>query len=144
MPHRGKPTILIIDDEPAFRTIYRDMFEREGFEVLEADSGETGWQIAKLHKPDLVLLDIVMPAMNGFDVLKKIRSDETTSPLNVIVFSVLGEKDDIQRGLRAGADEYVVKGIFTPQELSKKIYTLLAKKRGPGGSQFGYSHPTTN
>jgi DNA-binding response OmpR family regulator len=122
-----KNRISIIEDQPGFRRIYHDVLEREGFEVLEAEDGESGWELVKTQKPDLVILDLVLPKIHGYEVLKKIRADETTEDIPVIIFSVLGEQEDIQRGLELGANDHMIKGFNSSRELLSKIRALLTK-----------------
>lgn len=118
-------TILIVEDQPGFRRIYRDVLKAEGYEVLEAEDGGTGWAMAKERKPSLVLLDLGLPVLDGFEVLKKIRGDAETRSLPVIIFSVLGEQKDIARGIELGANDYTVKGFYTPRQILAKIKDLL-------------------
>jgi DNA-binding response OmpR family regulator len=120
-------TILIVEDEPGFRRIYRDLLEREGYTVSEAADGEKGLHAIQFDKPDLVLLDIVLPNMNGFEILKKVRSEAATQNTPIIIFSVLGDKDTIKKGLELGANDFAVKGFYTPGEILSKIRALLYK-----------------
>ena len=122
-----KKSILIVEDQPGFRRIYRDVLETDGYDVLEAQDGETGWAMAKGHKPNLVLLDLGLPILDGFEVLKRIRADAETRAIPVIIFSVLGEQKDIQKGMELGANDYTVKGFYTPRQILAKIKDLLAK-----------------
>jgi DNA-binding response OmpR family regulator len=123
----NKGLILIIEDEPGFRRIYRDFLEHEGYKVIDAEEGDKGFALIKSEKPDLVLLDIVVPNLNGFEILKKVRSDEEISKIPIIIFSVLGEKDTIKRGLEYGANDFAVKGFYSPGEMLSKIRALLLK-----------------
>jgi DNA-binding response OmpR family regulator len=123
----NKNVILIVDDEPGFRRIYRDVLENEGYVVLEADNGQQGFDTAKAEMPGLVLLDIVLPGLSGFEVLKKIRADTQIKDLPIIFFSVLGDKETIKKGLELGANDYTVKGFYTPREILSKIRDLLMK-----------------
>ncbi|MGE5307853.1 MAG: response regulator transcription factor [Deltaproteobacteria bacterium] len=125
MEKKGK--ILIIEDEPGFRRIYRDLLESEGYEVMEAGDGEKGYILAKEEKPDMLLLDIVVPTLNGFELLKRLRGDPATKELPVIIFSVLGDKETIKKGLELGANDYAVKGFYSPGEMMSKIRALLTK-----------------
>lgn len=123
----GKAMVLIIEDEPGFRKIYKDFLESEGYGVLEAEDGQKGLDMIRTSKPDLVLLDIVLPQISGFDVLKSIRSDTATKDLPVIIFSVLGERDTVRKGLELGANDFAVKGFYSPGEMLSKIRGLLFK-----------------
>jgi DNA-binding response OmpR family regulator len=122
---RGK--ILIIEDEAGFRKIYKDFLQNEGYDVLEADNAEKGFILIKSAKPDLVLLDLVLPNISGFDVLKKLRSEIETKDLPIIIFSVIGERDTIKKGLELGANDYAIKGFYSPGEMLSKIQALLFK-----------------
>ncbi|HET9870014.1 MAG TPA: response regulator, partial [bacterium] len=95
----SKGTILIVEDQQGFRRIYRDVLENDGYQVLEAEDGEAGWEAARDKKPSLILLDLGLPKIDGFEVLKRIRADEGTKAIPVIIFSVLGEQKDVNRGL---------------------------------------------
>ena len=122
-----KETILIIEDQAGFRHIYQDALEGDGYKVLLAEDGENGWQLAKSEKPELILLDLVLPKLHGLEVLKNIRADAETKNIPVIILSVLGEKENIQKGLEAGANDYMVKGYSKPREIMSKIRSLLTK-----------------
>lgn len=122
-----KGTILIVEDEPGFRRIYKDLLESEGYSVIEAADGEKALHMIQFEKPDIVLLDIVLPGISGFDILKKARTDSDTSGIPVIIFSVLGDKETIKKGLELGANDFAVKGFYTPGEILGKIRALLLK-----------------
>jgi len=125
MDNRGK--ILIIEDEPGFRTIYKDFLESEGYQVIEAADGEKGLALIKSDQPDLVLLDIVVPKVNGFELLKKVREDMETKDIPIIIFSVLGDKETIKKALELGANDFAVKGFYSPGEMLSKISALLTR-----------------
>jgi len=123
----SKGTILIVEDQQGFRRIYHDVLENDGYEVLEAEDGEAGWLAAKEKKPSLILLDLGLPKIDGFEVLKRIRADEETKAIPVIIFSVLGEQKDVNRGLELGANDYTVKGFYTPRQILSKIKSLISQ-----------------
>ena len=118
-------TILIIEDEPGFRHIYRDLLEREGFLFLEAEDGEKGWALARDAKPDLVLLDLVLPKESGYEVLKRIRHNDATREIPVIVFTVMSDDQDIDIGIELGANDYLVKGYDRPEVIVHRIKALI-------------------
>jgi DNA-binding response OmpR family regulator len=118
--------ILIIEDELGLSEMYKMKFEREGFTVFTAPNGEEGIVLAKKELPDLVLLDIVMPGIDGFEVLRKLRADQVTENLKIFVFSNLGQDDEIERGLQEGADKYLIKANLTPGQLLTKIEEVFA------------------
>lgn len=121
---KHQPTILLVEDEEGFRRVYRDYLESRGYRVVEAEDGEAGWQLARTANPDLVLLDIVMPKLNGFEVLKRIR-DELGAKLPVLILSVLGEQGDREMGMDLGANGYIVKGSVSPREIAEVIEQSL-------------------
>jgi len=121
-----KGTILIIEDEPLFRLVYQDVLANNGYKVLVAEDGESGWRLVKSEKPRLTLLDLNLPKLPGLEVLRHIRFDEATKDIPVIILTVLGEQEDIRLGLDLGADDYLVKGFYSPREILTKIDTVLA------------------
>lgn len=128
MPSKVKAKILVIEDNEEFRKIYRDRFTQDGYDVFLAEDGEQGLLLMKKESPDLILLDIVMPIKDGFEVLKEMMHDKNLKDIPVIILSVLGEKKDIQKGLELGASDYAVKGFYSPNEISSKVRGLLTRK----------------
>ena len=120
-----KGTILILEDQRGFRRIYNDVLTQDGYDVLEAQNGEEGWDMIITRKPDLVLLDLGLPVFDGFQVLEKMRRSEQTKDIPVIIFSVLGEPRDVKKALEMGANDYTVKGFYTPRQVLSKIKALL-------------------
>lgn len=127
MEQTTKGKVLIIEDEPGFRRIYKEVLEGDGYNVLLAEDGEQGLASAGRDSPDLILLDLKLPTMHGFEVLQKLKEDEATKDIPVIIFSVMGEQDDIQEGLNLGADDYAVKGFYSPREILSKIRSVLTR-----------------
>jgi diguanylate cyclase (GGDEF)-like protein len=124
----GKARILVADDEPHIRRILQFLLEQEGFEVLMAENGEEAWKMVAVTQPDLVLLDVMMPGMDGFAVLSVIREGFETRSLPVILLTAKGEDHDKVRGLRGGANDYVVKP-FNHDELLLRVTNLLEATR---------------
>jgi DNA-binding response OmpR family regulator len=104
-----KPKVLIVDDEDFFRTIVANGFEREGFAVLQADNGEDGFEVASAQQPDLILLDLVMPRLLGFEVCQMLRKDQRFAHTAIIIMSAKSYKPDMDKAAELGADAYVVK-----------------------------------
>ncbi len=127
----SKGTVLIVEDQSGFRRIYEDVLMSDGYEVLIAEDGEKGWRLSKEKKPDLVLLDLGLPKMDGFEVLERMRADPDTKFIPVIIFSVMGEHKDIQKALEMGANDYTVKGFYTPRQILSKIKDLMSHVRVP-------------
>lgn len=121
--------ILIIEDDRFMRKIYANKLRREGFNVIEAIQGEEGWHKIVYEKPDLVLLDLVLPMKNGFEVLADMKRDKTAKKIQVIILSNLSQSPDIQRGLELGADDYLVKTAVSLSEIVEKVKEVLAKKQ---------------
>jgi len=117
--------VLILEDDKFLRELIAQKLQREGFLISEAIDGEEGLKKIKEEKPDLVLLDLILPGIDGFEVLKKIKDDESTSQIPVIVLSNLGQKDDVDRGMKLGAVDYLIKAHFTPREIIEKIKKAL-------------------
>ncbi|MFH0891199.1 MAG: response regulator, partial [Candidatus Falkowbacteria bacterium] len=121
-------TILIIEDEKYLSDMYRLKFEHRGFKVITSDNGRAGLEAARKNKPDLILLDLIMPVMNGYEVLKEFRRDKDLKDLKVYIWSNLSQASEIKKGLLAGADGYFVKTNMTPGQLAHKIEELLRDK----------------
>jgi DNA-binding response OmpR family regulator len=119
--------ILIIEDDNFLRELIVKKLLREGFEVKEALDGEEGVKKTKEEKPDLVLLDLILPTFDGFEVLSRIKMDSETKEIPVVILSNLGQKDEIERGMAMGAADYLVKANFTPSEIVAKIKAILQR-----------------
>ncbi len=117
--------ILIIEDDKFLRELIGQKLLKEGYDIIEAVDGEKGIKSVKDEKPDLVLLDLILPGMDGFEVLIKIKEDSEIAQIPVIILSNLGQKDDIEKGLKMGAVDYLIKAHFTPGEIIDKIKVVL-------------------
>jgi CheY-like chemotaxis protein len=117
--------ILIVEDDKFLRELIVRKLKKEGYEVFEVGDGEEGLKKIKELKPDLVLLDLILPTIDGFEVLAKKKEDPEIKKIPTIVLSNLGEKEDIEKGLKLGAIDYLVKANFTPQEIIQKIKNIL-------------------
>lgn len=117
--------ILIIDDSPTELHLFQNMLERSGFGTLVADSGEDGLRQAKASLPDCILMDVVMPGMNGFQATRKLTQDPETSNIPVIIITSKDQETDKIWGMRQGAVEYLVKPIDAKQ-LVAKINAVMA------------------
>ncbi|HEX9664815.1 MAG TPA: response regulator [Patescibacteria group bacterium] len=121
-----KKTILIIEDDRFLSKIYSAKLEKEGYNLALAVDGEEGLRKLAESKPDLILLDLILPGMSGFEVLDKIKSSSKTRKIPVIILSNLGQDEDIQKGQELGADDYLVKTDFSISEVINKIKSALA------------------
>jgi twitching motility two-component system response regulator PilH len=108
-------TVLIIDDSPTELHLFQNMLEKNGFETLVADSGEEGLKQAKLSRPHCILMDVVMPGMNGFQATRQLSKDPDTSDIPVIIITTKDQETDKIWGMRQGAVEYLVKPIAEKQ-----------------------------
>lgn len=122
---KDKPHILLVEDDVFLAGIYQKKFEMEGFKVSIADNGEKGLVDAKKKKPRLILLDILLPKLDGFAVLEKLKADPTTKIIPVILLTNLGQKDDVEKGLQGGAVDYLIKAHFKPSEIVDKVKEVL-------------------
>ena len=118
--------ILIIEDDKFLRELLVKKVGSEGYEVVVATDGEEGLKMAKEENPSLILLDLILPAMDGFEVLRRIKEAEETKHIPVIILSNLGQKEDIDKGVKLGAKDYMIKAHFTPGEITKKIQEILS------------------
>jgi len=117
--------ILIIDDSPTELHLFQNILEKNGFGTLVADSGEEGLRQAKTSRPDCILMDVVMPGMNGFQATRKLTQDPTTSGIPVIIITNKNQETDKIWGMRQGAVEYLVKPI-RENDLVAKINAVMA------------------
>ena len=121
-------TILFIEDESALQKTFGEILEQEGYKVLSALDGEIGLKLAKTEKPDLVLLDLVLPKMHGFEVLKKIKEDEEIKDIPVIVLTNLEGMEEVDKAVTLGAFTYLVKATYSLEEIITKIKQALKSK----------------
>ncbi len=117
--------VLIVDDDPFILDMYKLKFKEEGFEVESASDGEKAFAAVKDTRPDVVLLDVIMPILDGFEVLKKLKADSDVKNIPVIMLTNLGQKEDMEKGMSGGAVDYIVKAHFTPSEVVEKVKQFL-------------------
>ncbi len=117
--------ILIIEDDRFLRELIAQKLYKENFGVSEAVDGEEGIKKIKSEKPDLILLDLILPGIDGFEVLSRMKDDPTLTSIPVIILSNLGQKEDVEKGLKLGAVDYLIKAHFTPGEIIDKIKAVL-------------------
>ncbi|MCK5044217.1 response regulator [Candidatus Parcubacteria bacterium] len=119
--------ILIVEDDKFLRELMSQKLRNEEYDVVEAVDGEEGVKKAKEENPELILLDLILPGIDGFDVLAKIKEEDSLIPVPVIILSNLGQKEDIEKGLKLGATDYLIKAHFTPGEIIEKVKFILGK-----------------
>lgn len=120
--------VLIIDDDAFLLDMYSIKFKESGFSVEIAQNGEEAVEKVKELNPDVILLDIVMPKLDGFEVLRAFKKDKIAENALIIILTNLGQKEDIEKGLALGAADYIIKAHFTPSEVVAKVKSLLEKK----------------
>jgi DNA-binding response OmpR family regulator len=121
----GKIKILLVEDDPFLLSMYNTKFEIENFKVVTADDGEKGLKLALKEAPDIILLDIMLPKMDGFEVLRALKADEKVKKIPVILLTNLSQKEKVKEGLALGANDYLIKAHFMPSEVVEKIKKLI-------------------
>lgn len=127
MAHDDKKKILIIDDEPDFIKVIRMRLEVNGFRVVSAENGKEGLKKSKSEKPDLILLDLMMPEMDGFEVLEHLKKDKKTFDIPVVILSAKSDDESKFKASQLYDEEYVVKGIES-DELLRRIKDVLKRR----------------
>lgn len=117
--------ILIVEDDPLMSRMYQKVFSIEGYEVSLAKDGVEGLEKVKSEKPTLILLDIMMPKMNGFEVLDKIKADPTTKTIPVIILTNLAGERDAETALARGAVKYIIKSQYEPNQITAMVKEIL-------------------
>lgn len=121
----AKPKILIIEDDSFLTQMYSSKLELEGYEVISALDGSKGLKMALTNQPDLIILDLKLPEIDGFEILKKIKKDPLTKNIPVLVLTNLSQKRDVNRCLDLGADDYLIKAHFVPSEVIEHVKKIL-------------------
>lgn len=117
--------ILLIEDEEMLANMYETKFKNEGYDIKKALDGETGLKMALEDKPDVILLDIIMPKLDGFSVLRALKENAKTKDVPVVLLTNLGQDEDVKKGKAMGAAGYLVKANMTPAEVVEKIKEYL-------------------
>lgn len=121
--------ILLVEDDPMVVRMYQKKLDKEGFRVTVAFNGQEGLEALKKEKPDLILLDIMMPKMNGIEMLKKVKADPAAKNIPVVILTNLGDRpEDVQKAKDLGAEDYWVKANISLKEVVEKIKKILDKK----------------
>ncbi len=120
-----KYKVLIIEDDEFLRSLTAKRLEKEGYAVEVGVDGESGVAQAESKKPDLILLDLLLPGLDGFEVLKRVRANDALKETPVIIFSNLGQKEDIERAKGLGANDFLIKANFTLDDVVGKIKSFL-------------------
>lgn len=120
-----KTLVLIIEDDSYISEMYKIKLESEDFEVIVAKDGIVGIKTLEKQKPDIVLLDVVMPKVDGFSVLKTIKKNPELKEIPIVLLTNLSQKENVERGFELGANSYIIKAHFTPSEVVAKVKDIL-------------------
>jgi DNA-binding response OmpR family regulator len=124
---REQPLVLCADDEEDIRALVAFRLGRAGYTVLQARDGEEALAIALRERPDLAVLDVMMPKMNGYELTRRLREEEATSRMPIILLTARAQDTDVEHGFDLGADDYIRKP-FSPQELSRRVQAILGRR----------------
>ncbi len=124
---KRKTKILIVEDEPFLLDLYDAKLNEAGFEVIKALNGTQGISLAQLELPNIILLDILMPEIDGYEMIINLKKSIKTKKIPVIIFSNLSQKDEIEKGLKLGAKDFIIKTSVTPTEMVEKVKDYLRK-----------------
>jgi DNA-binding response OmpR family regulator len=122
-----RPLVLVADDDDDIRALVSYRMEKAGFEVVRARDGEEALQLASELLPALAILDVMMPKADGYEVTRRLREQETTSRMPIILLTARSQEADVQRGFEAGADDYIRRP-FSPQELRARVQAILGRR----------------
>ena len=129
-----RPLVLVADDDPDILALVRFRLERDGYEVLSAPDGETALDLALARTPDLAVLDVMMPRLDGYELTRRLREHGPTTGIPIILLTARVQEPDLERGYEAGADDYVTKP-FSPQALGERVQAALGVR--PEGGHGG-------
>jgi two-component system alkaline phosphatase synthesis response regulator PhoP len=118
------PKVLVVDDEPHIVRLVSFALEKDGFDVIDAGDGETAVELARRERPDLILMDVMMPVMDGLEASKRLKEDPETAAIPIVMLSAKSQRYEQEAGLEGGAERYIVKP-FTPKELVGEVRAVL-------------------
>ncbi len=124
---KDKPLVLIADDDEDILSLVAFRLERSGYEVVTAADGEEAFAVALERQPNLAILDVMMPKLDGYELTKKLREEEATRSIPVVLLTARVQEADVARGFEAGADDYIKKP-FSPQELRARVQAILGRR----------------
>ena len=117
--------ILLVEDDPLLVDVYTTKLKQVGFEVDVVEEGDRVMRAIREKNPDVVLLDIVLPQVDGWEILRSIKTDEATKNVNVIILSNLGQKEEVEKGMNLGAAKYLIKAHYTPSEIVEELQKII-------------------
>jgi len=124
---REQPVVLAADDDEDILALVAFRLERSGYTVLQARDGQEAFELARSEKPDLAVLDVMMPKLDGFELTRRLRAEEATSRMPIILLTARAQDTDVAQGFDAGADDYLRKP-FSPQELRTRVQAILGRR----------------
>ena len=124
---RDQPVVLAADDDEDILELITFRLERSGYTVVQARDGEEAWNLAQANPPDLAVLDVMMPKLDGFELTRRLRANDATSRMPIILLTARAQDADVQQGFDAGADDYIRKP-FSPQELRARVQAILGRR----------------
>jgi len=125
--HISMKKILFVEDESALQKTLGEYLRQEGYDIISALDGEKGIELAKATNPDLILLDLILPKTNGFEVIKQLKGDEKTQRIPIIILTNLEEMKDINQAIELGATTYLVKARYSLEEVASKVKDIIDK-----------------
>jgi DNA-binding response OmpR family regulator len=117
--------VLLIEDDTFLVEIYKKKFEENGFSFESASDGDEGLRKLKDNKPDVLLLDIVLPNFDGWEIIRKVKKDEQFKDLKTVILSNLGQKGEVEKGIELGASKYLIKAHYTPTEVVEEVKKIM-------------------
>lgn len=121
------PKIVLVEDDQFLGGLIAEKLAKEGYAVVRALDGSEGLQKTQAERPDLVLLDILLPGVNGFEVIQKLKEDPQTHRIPVVMLTNLGQKEEVEKAMALGAADYLIKAHFTPGEIIEKVASMVGK-----------------
>ena len=121
----SKPVVLIVEDDESIRNLYADAFDIAGIDVLKATNGKDGVSLALEHHPDAILMDIMMPEMNGHEAVNKIRKDEWGKNAKVVYLTNMSDAENVVTAVEQGSDEYIIKANISPKEVVNRTRMVM-------------------
>ena len=131
-----KTKITLIEDDKILSRVINEELSEAGFDVSLAFDGEEGLEVVRSKKPDLILLDLVMPKKNGFEVLEELKASKETVNIPIIILTMLGQEEEVEKGLKLGANQYVIKSQYAVIEIIDKIKDFLLHNSKTASSQL--------
>lgn len=126
--HQSSATVLLVEDDQMILDMYKLRLEKEGYRIFTTDKGSEALELAKHEKPDVILLDVILPEVDGFSILQELKKNKVTHHIPVVLLTNLGQESDRDKGKAMGANDYYVKVEHDPSDVVTKIKSLLKKK----------------